>query len=169
MEKILVLNPEQSSEIEMQAYPLREAARAVVLDEQNNVALLFTSLKNYYKLPGGGLEGGEEIVDALKRECKEELGCEIEVREEIGTVVEYRKTFSLKQVSYCYLVQAKGKKGVSEFTESELEDGFEVVWLPYEEALRAISKNITADAEGKLYIVPRDVAILKAATRFLPL
>ncbi len=31
------------------------------------------------KFPGGGLIWGEGMLDCLKRECREELGCEIEV------------------------------------------------------------------------------------------
>lgn len=36
-------------------------------------------LKKYYVIPGGGVEDGEEIIDAVKREVLEELGIEIEV------------------------------------------------------------------------------------------
>ncbi len=36
-------------------------------------------LKKYYVIPGGGVEDGEEIIEAVKREVLEELGIEIEV------------------------------------------------------------------------------------------
>ena len=50
----------------------RCASRAVVFDKDNNVALLDATLKNYHKLPGGGIEENEDFTQALKRECKEE-------------------------------------------------------------------------------------------------
>lgn len=36
-------------------------------------------LKKYYVIPGGGVEKGETILEAAKREIMEELGIEIEV------------------------------------------------------------------------------------------
>jgi 8-oxo-dGTP pyrophosphatase MutT (NUDIX family) len=151
----------------VKSYLIREAARAVVLDEDGNIALLYASLKKYYKLPGGGLENAEDKLIGLQRECREEIGCDIEVMGEIGRVVEYRKMFNLKQISYCYFAHVKGSKGIPEFTESELQDGFEIVWLPYRDALTSVSENLTDDKEGKLYIIPRDTALLKAAEAFL--
>jgi len=35
---------------------------------------------DYYLLPGGGLELGESPIDAIQRECKEEIGVDVEVK-----------------------------------------------------------------------------------------
>ena len=37
-------------------YKLRKAGRAIIFDDENNIALLNVSKKNYHKLPGGGVE-----------------------------------------------------------------------------------------------------------------
>lgn len=167
MKQLAIINPEQVSEHEVLAYPVREAVRAIVVDKEKNIALLHVTKEQYYKLPGGGIEGTEDHKSALKRECQEEIGSDIEVIDEIGSITEYRKIFTLKQISYCYLVMLKGEKGKPNFTEEEIENGFEQVWLPYEEALGVLSKNVTTNIEGRDYIVPRDTVLLKEAEALL--
>jgi 8-oxo-dGTP diphosphatase len=163
MKQLAVLNPENATPEEISKYENREAARIVVFDKQNNVAILHVKKEKYYKLPGGGLEDGESIEEALNRECGEEIGCEVEVVGEIGSILENRKIFGLNQTSYCFVGKLKGEKGDPSFTEEELQNEFEPLWVPYEEAVSLISNNRATDVEGREYIVPRDTIFLKAA------
>ncbi len=163
MKQLLLLNPEEASEEEVKNYPVREAARAIVVDEDGLIALLKVAKNGYYKLPGGGLEGSEDRIVTLQRECREEIGCNIEVISEIGSIVEYRKVFNLKQISYCYLAKVKGKKGTPSFTKEEMENGFQQAWLSYEDAKRVMSESTATNLEGSAYIVPRDIAFLEEA------
>src|SRR3989344_3275304 len=83
----------------------RRAARAVLFDADGKVGLSHVANKHYYKLPGGGIDGNEEVIEALKRECREEIGCEIEVMGEVGEIVEHRDKIDLVQTSYCFLAK----------------------------------------------------------------
>ena len=51
----------------------RDSARAIILQE-NKVLLIHSKKYNYYKFPGGGIEAGEDPVQALCREVQEETG-----------------------------------------------------------------------------------------------
>ena len=106
---------------------------------------------DYYKLPGGGLDDTDKIT-ALKRECIEEIGCNVEVLQELGTINEWRKIYQIHQVSYCYLAKVVGEKGTPDFTESEIAEGFEVSWLPLEEALQALKLSKAEHISAKGYI-----------------
>ncbi len=167
MPLIALINPEHVSDDEAAVFRRREAARAVVFDAEGRIALLHVAKKNYYKLPGGGLEGDEDRHLALRRECLEEIGCAIEIQGEVGMTVEYRKIFSLHQTSYVYRASVVGKKGSPEFTPEEAAEGFEVVWLPISDALTALRSSRATDAEGREYIVPRDIAVLETASKGL--
>ncbi|MFE2534942.1 NUDIX hydrolase [Streptomyces sp. NPDC059371] len=55
--------------------PLREAARAIVLDAENRVLLLrYDENGGFWATPGGSLEDGEDHATATLRELREELG-----------------------------------------------------------------------------------------------
>jgi 8-oxo-dGTP pyrophosphatase MutT (NUDIX family) len=144
----------------------RRASRAVVLDVQNQVALLFVSKHGYYKLPGGGIEEGEDVVEALKRECLEEIGCEIEIKQEIGMTIEYRSKFQVRQESYCWLACVKGEKGEPHFEQDEIDDGFQVIWSSLDEAIRMVEKSNTEEYQSG-FIVPRELILLREAKKFV--
>lgn len=142
-------------------YATRHAARAVVTDGNGAIALLHARERDYYKLPGGGIEENEDILVALAREIKEELGCEAEVENELGQVIEWRDETMLQQISYAYLARLKGLKGTPDFTESEIAEGFEVVWAPsLQDALQLVeSTNDQSDLLVR-FMTRRDAMIL---------
>ena len=138
---------------------IREASRAVLFDENNLTPLLFVSKYNYHKLPGGGIDTGEDKATALVREIREETGCEIEVTGEVGQIIEFRSEFNLKQTSYCYF----GKvilKGKPDFTEKELIEGFKIIWLSLDEAIFKVENDKPENYEGS-FVQKRDIVFLK--------
>lgn len=145
---------------------LREAVRAVVLNDKNEVGMLYVTKKNFYKIPGGGVEAGENYEAALRREVLEEAGCEIEIIKELGELVEYRTHFNQLQKSYCYLAQVVGEIKEPSFTASELEDGFECLWLDIDRALELIKEVETEDYMGH-FVGERESTILKEAKKFI--
>lgn len=166
MEHIKTINLENVSEDEAKSYKVREAARAIVFDANGLVALLHATKNYYYKLPGGGIEKGESMEEALDRECAEEIGCHCKITGELGMTIEYRKQLNLKQISHCYLAEIVGEKGIPKLEPSEIEEGFETVWFPIEEAFKKVSESKPTIYEGP-YMVTRDTALLKKAMEIL--
>lgn len=152
--------PEDQSNIRV-----RESARAILFNKENLMPLMFVSTDGYHKLPGGGIKKGEDKMEALFRECREEVGAEIEVSGEIGKVFEYRSEWAMKQTSYCYYGKIISI-GTPNFTERELAKEFQVEWVTLEEAISKMKKDIIDQYEAT-FINQRDLAFLQYANEKL--
>ncbi len=159
MSFIATINPEHISDAVVATYSVRQAARAVVLDRDGRIALLHVARHDYYKLPGGGIEPGEDIATALIRECQEEIGCNIFVGESLGEVHEFRSRFLQHQISYCFMAQVEGEIGKPDFTPEEVADGFTLGWYTLEEARMILHSQSPTEYVGQ-FIALRDSAIL---------
>lgn len=60
---------------------MRISSRCILI-EDGNVLLIYRERdkEKYYVFPGGGIEENETKEDCIKRECKEELGIDIEIK-----------------------------------------------------------------------------------------
>jgi mutator protein MutT len=82
---------------------MRIVVRAIIKDNESIIAIKrIKDREMYWVFPGGGVEDGESHEKALIRECKEELGVDIEV---IQFAFEY--TFH-KQKEYFYYCRVVG-------------------------------------------------------------
>ncbi len=144
----------------------RQAARAVVVNKKNCLALLHVAKDHYHKLPGGGIEQKENIATALKRECLEEVGCKIKIIGEVGRVIEYRYGFSQRQESFCLLVQVAGETTKPRFTKREKAKNFKVKWVKISQAINLLKKDLPLTYEGKC-IQLREQIFLQEAKKLL--
>ena len=85
----------------------------VFINERQEVLLTDEYRLNHYmtKFPGGGLEIGEGLIDCLRRECREELGMEIEILSHFYTTDFFQPTQLLavpqQLISIYYLIAIK--------------------------------------------------------------
>ena len=148
-------------------YKERHATRAIVFDAQNYIGLIYSTKKNYHKLPGGGVEEGEELIDSLKREVMEEIGCHIDTITELGIVEEFRNKFALHQISHCYIAYVLGAKNKPNYEQYEIAEGFEPVWMSLDEAIATLEREGTVEHyEGK-FMQLRDFIVLKEGKKII--
>lgn len=121
----------------------RHRASIVVVDEDGRLGFgKFTTRSQDLLIAGGGVEKGENLMEALHRETREELGCCIKDVQKVGLIYQYAHWSGEheRQHYHCFLAKIDGEKFEPEFTEKEKNDGLSVVWLDMGEALE-IFKN----------------------------
>ncbi len=86
---------------------MRKRARGIIID--HGIITLIKRVKNgntYYVCPGGGVERGESILEALIREIKEELGINVAIGWLIASIP-YKRLGEI-EMEYFYLCQTSG-------------------------------------------------------------
>ena len=147
-------------------YRVRQAARAVVIDKNGKLAILFDTRHNHHKIPGGGVNKNEAIKRALKREMIEEAGCSIKILNEIGLIIEYRNKINLLQLSYCWLAQVRGKTMEPRFDKREIANGFKLEWLAPNQAVKLFKKDKPRGYSGH-FMWARDLLFLQKAKELI--
>lgn len=146
-------------------YKERKASRAIVFDQDDNIALLDATKRNYHKLPGGGIDEGEDIKMALDRELMEEIGCSAENLRDLGIIEEYRNDLKLHQISYCFLADLAGEKSTPNLEDGEAADGFETVWITLEDAIKILESETNIERYEDKFIRLRDLTFLQEALK----
>lgn len=149
MEKILILDEHNYSPDMKEIY--RVAVRGIIFLEGK--LLMIENSFEEVKLPGGGIDEGEDDYEALMREVKEETGYDV-IPESIvsfGEIEEKRlsvhEPMIWHQISRLYFCDVYPEQGVCEYTENEKKYGFRQVLYTLEEALE--KNKAMLEREGK--------------------
>lgn len=85
---------------------------------------------SFWNLPGGRTAIGESSMEAVKREIREEIGCECELKQ-LVTVSE--NFFTLNGIKYHELLMIFSGELENEIDEDKLEEDIEIKWISSEE------------------------------------
>lgn len=146
----------------------RFGARGLVFNEKGQIAVFNKRNKNEFKLPGGGIDDGEDPEKAFIREVMEETGCTIENCEMMGVVEERQSRENFMQKSYVFKSNVKTNTGKLNLTQKEKDEGAVLHWLTPLETLQKLKLCINELKESKYdnvyrskFMVKRDILILE--------
>lgn len=149
----------------------REIVRAIVFDESANFYFVQVERNDYFgngtfiETSGGGVEKGENLEEALKRELKEELGLEAEVLCRLGVVRDYYNLIHRHNINNYFLCRAVSF-GEKNLTEEEIRDfHLSTMKLSYGEAIKRYEAG-RSSKWGRL-LASRELPVLKKAGEIL--
>lgn len=121
---------------------IRNSARSIII-VNNKIAMIHSLKYDYYKFPGGGIESGENPIDAMIRETREEAGLVVkpETIKEYGYVHRIQKsdldeTECFVQDNYYYLCEAEECAVAQNLDAYEFAETFTLEFVDPETAIR---------------------------------
>jgi ADP-ribose pyrophosphatase YjhB (NUDIX family) len=100
---------------------------AIVTNDSGQILLVHKTDNNLWALPGGGMDIGESIADAVVREVREETGLDVEVTGIVGIYTNPRHVMAYddgevrQQFSICFTTRLLGGELTTSSETSEVE------------------------------------------------
>ena len=143
----------------------RHAARAIVLKDED-ILVLYTQRYHDYSLPGGGIDAGEDKVEGLIRELREETGAKgVRNVKDFARYDEYRPWHKadadvIHMISHCYLCDIDEEFGDTAYESHEVSNGMKPLWMNIHEAITH-NEEVIANSDKKGLSIERETYLLK--------
>ena len=149
----------------------RQIVRAIVFDEEGWFYFVRVTRDDHFgkavliETSGGGVEDGEDLLPAVRRELEEELGARVEVVCPIGTVSDYYNLIHRHNINHYYLCKAVSF-GEKHLMPDEIDDfHLSTLKLSYDEA-EAEYGRCACTPIGRI-IANRELPVLRHAREIL--
>lgn len=149
----------------------RQIVRAIVVDDEGWFYFVRVHRDDDFgratliESSGGGVEPGETLETAIRRELREELGAEVEILCELGVVSDYYNLIRRHNINHYFLCRALCF-GQTRLTEDERECfHLSTLRLRCEDALREY--ELRADTKLGRLIANRELPVLRQAAQWL--
>lgn len=110
--------------------PVRLTVGCVLFDEQGRVLLMKRRDNGYWALPGGGVEPGESVTEALVREVEEETGLRVRPVQLIGVYSSPDVLLRYADGHRCQPVSLTFRCALEGGAPRETEEATAVAWFP---------------------------------------
>ena len=151
----------------------RQIVRAIVIDDDGYFYFMRAvrdddfGVSTLIETSGGGVEPGEDLDTAIRRELREELGAEVDVLCKIGVVSDYYNLICRHNINNYFLCRLRAF-GATHMTPEEIEQyHLSTLKLTYEEALREY--ELRTDSRLGRLIANRELPVLRRAKELLNL
>lgn len=154
---------------------VRTTVRAVILNEKNQVLMVYSKHYDDYTFPGGGLKEEEHKEKALKRELREELGAnKIKIKKYIGYLEETKyglfhqeSIYLQKSIYYLVDIDSFGKQKLQH---REITHGIKPTWIDVDQAIKhnlKVMSNQKHQAYGLKTVLIREQVVLEKIKEML--
>jgi|GEM_PF-295503 len=161
METLVVFDRKNYNELSSRT--VRESARAVVF-KGDKIALVYIRKHDMYGFPGGSVEAGESLTEAVIRETCEETGLIVKPQsvKPLYAVAEIRKDLwnenIFEQRDCFFLCEVEAEMAMPKLSPEEASSGYQLVFATLEEAIATNEREISEGAgfsERETYVLKR--------------
>ena len=141
----------------------RPSARAIIIQD-GKIAVIYSRKNQFYKIPGGGVESGEDNITAMIREVKEEVGLTVkpETIKEFGYVHRIQRGKHepvFIQDNFYYLCDVENEQELPQYSDAEKREEFVPVFVDLIEAIRVNEEFEKANPSDLM--IERELRVLR--------
>ena len=141
----------------------RPSARAIIIQD-GKIAVIYSRKNQFYKIPGGGVESGEDNITAMIREVKEEVGLTVkpETIKEFGYVHRIQRGKHepvFVQDNFYYWCDVENSQELPQYSNAEMREEFVPVFVDLDEAIRVNEEFVKENSLNSM--IERELRVLK--------